>query len=239
MKSGFKTIPYEQVLVFGNMRAEVFYKTTEWRRLRYFALKTLGNRCQVCGASAALSPLQVDHVKPRLLFPELSLDIHNLQILCEDCHVAKTCGDMDDNRNLLDSPAPPQLRDIFRVQRFHLVLELRPPRNFREAKILMRDVRSTSCRNGKPWKSFVLFMYYQKITYRDAATLRVGVFKHLIANGLAGPTGGGGYRPRDYESYGYGKHDFDLLFDIKGLNYPPRMSDLLADEQRTHQEVAL
>ncbi|MFC6439752.1 HNH endonuclease [Bowmanella sp. JS7-9] len=33
--------------------------------------------------------LQVDHVKPRAKFPELALDINNLQILCEICNIGK------------------------------------------------------------------------------------------------------------------------------------------------------
>ncbi|MFC6439812.1 HNH endonuclease [Bowmanella sp. JS7-9] len=33
--------------------------------------------------------LHVDHVKPRAKFPELALDINNLQILCETCNLGK------------------------------------------------------------------------------------------------------------------------------------------------------
>ena len=33
--------------------------------------------------------LEVDHVKPRKNYPELELDIDNLQILCRDCNLRK------------------------------------------------------------------------------------------------------------------------------------------------------
>ncbi len=49
-------IPYEQLLVFGNMRAAVFYKTQEWRRARYYTLTTRGNRCELCGAGTPWTP---------------------------------------------------------------------------------------------------------------------------------------------------------------------------------------
>lgn len=33
--------------------------------------------------------IQVDHIKPRSKYPELSLDIDNLQILCKACNKEK------------------------------------------------------------------------------------------------------------------------------------------------------
>jgi 5-methylcytosine-specific restriction endonuclease McrA len=34
--------------------------------------------------------LHVDHILPRSIYPEFALDIQNLQILCEDCNLAKS-----------------------------------------------------------------------------------------------------------------------------------------------------
>ncbi|MFC7004559.1 HNH endonuclease [Pseudobowmanella zhangzhouensis] len=49
-----------------------------------------GNQCLCCTADPAQGAvLQVDHVKPRAKFPELALDINNLQILCEICNIGK------------------------------------------------------------------------------------------------------------------------------------------------------
>jgi len=34
--------------------------------------------------------IHVDHIKPRSRYPELSLEIENLQVLCEDCNMGKS-----------------------------------------------------------------------------------------------------------------------------------------------------
>jgi len=76
-----------------------FLNTYEWRRLRMLALKKYGARCQCCGATPADGAvMNVDHIKPRKLFPELALSIHNLQILCHDCNHGKGNWDMTDWR---------------------------------------------------------------------------------------------------------------------------------------------
>jgi 5-methylcytosine-specific restriction endonuclease McrA len=72
-----------------------FYKTQEWRKLRYEALKKYGPKCMLCGASKSSGAIMhVDHIKPRFRFPELELELSNLQILCEDCNMGKRdCSD--------------------------------------------------------------------------------------------------------------------------------------------------
>lgn len=73
-----------------NTQAE-FYRTRPWRELRYKALVRCGRRCMCCGAKPTDGIiLHVDHVKPRSKFPDLELDINNLQILCEDCNLGKS-----------------------------------------------------------------------------------------------------------------------------------------------------
>ena len=67
-----------------------FLESPEWRRLRMDAIEKYGNRCQCCGATPKDDiVINVDHIKPRRLFPELSLDITNLQILCNVCNHGK------------------------------------------------------------------------------------------------------------------------------------------------------
>lgn len=76
-----------------------FYETDLWRRLRYQALKRCGGCCQCCGARGARGhPLHVDHTKPRAKFPELELELSNLQVLCEDCNLGKGAWDRTDWR---------------------------------------------------------------------------------------------------------------------------------------------
>lgn len=76
-----------------------FYSSKEWRIVRYQALRVHGGKCQCCGARPQFgSPLHVDHVKPRSRFPELELDVDNLQVLCEDCNLGKGNSDTIDWR---------------------------------------------------------------------------------------------------------------------------------------------
>lgn len=79
--------------------SDAFLGTYEWRRVRMVALKKYGARCQCCGASPADGAvMNVDHIKPRKLFPELALDVNNLQILCHECNHGKGNWDMTDWR---------------------------------------------------------------------------------------------------------------------------------------------
>jgi 5-methylcytosine-specific restriction endonuclease McrA len=78
-----------------------FLLTYEWRRLRMEVIKERGRRCECCGAVP--SPhneivINVDHIKPRKLFPELALDKSNLQILCGACNHGKGNWDQTDWR---------------------------------------------------------------------------------------------------------------------------------------------
>lgn len=75
-----------------------FYQTDEWRALRYQALRRYGGSCQCCGRKPPLIVLHVDHIKPRSKYPELELDINNLQVLCEDCNLGKSNKDETDWR---------------------------------------------------------------------------------------------------------------------------------------------
>ena len=79
----------------ANVASAEFLSTYEWRRVRMQALKLYGTTCQCCGASKAQgATINVDHIKPRKLFPHLALDITNLQILCNECNHGKGNWDM-------------------------------------------------------------------------------------------------------------------------------------------------
>jgi 5-methylcytosine-specific restriction endonuclease McrA len=72
-----------------------FYATREWRQIRYKVLLQYGGKCQCCGS---LGPLNVDHIKPRKLYPKLALSFKNLQVLCADCNTGKGNIDQTDWR---------------------------------------------------------------------------------------------------------------------------------------------
>jgi len=73
-----------------------FYITKEWRQVRYSVFVKYGKICMCCGAKDGY--LHVDHIKPRSKFPELELEISNLQVLCEACNVGKSNLDQTDWR---------------------------------------------------------------------------------------------------------------------------------------------
>jgi len=91
-----------------------FLATYEWRRVRMEAIKRYGSRCQCCGASPATGAvINVDHIKPRRIFPHLALSLDNLQVLCHDCNHGKGNWDMTDWR---DAPE----HELSEEQRAHL-----------------------------------------------------------------------------------------------------------------------
>lgn len=94
-----------------SVTSDAFLETYEWRRLRMQAIKKFGRRCLCCGATPENGAvINVDHVKPRKLFPELALDINNLQVLCHECNHGKGNWDMTDWR-----PVEPQPEDMVQL----------------------------------------------------------------------------------------------------------------------------
>ncbi|MCC2616524.1 HNH endonuclease [Aestuariibacter halophilus] len=76
-----------------------FYNSQAWRKLRMEALDFYGRRCVACGASARYgADLHVDHIKPRSKYPDLELELDNLQILCENCNRGKMADYEEDWR---------------------------------------------------------------------------------------------------------------------------------------------
>lgn len=85
--------------------SDEFLQSKAWKRLRLQALHKYGRRCQCCGASPETGAvLNVDHVLPRRLFPDLALKLDNLQVLCGDCNEGKGNWDMTDCRK--SEPVP-------------------------------------------------------------------------------------------------------------------------------------
>lgn len=70
---------------FRNQKKD-FLQSKEWKLLRKEALQKYGYKCHRCGSKKKIC---VDHIKPRKFYPELALDIKNLQILCAWCNKLK------------------------------------------------------------------------------------------------------------------------------------------------------
>jgi hypothetical protein len=95
--------------------SDAFLSSYEWRRTRMQVLKRDGARCACCGASPADGlTMHVDHIKPRRIFPQLALDLTNLQVLCEVCNHGKGNWDMTDWRGSFESIIDPDLSQHIR-----------------------------------------------------------------------------------------------------------------------------
>jgi len=94
MKVSFK-IKYQQtglleVVEQIQVRSNSFLRSPEWRALRRQAIARYGSTCVKCGrVGSKKSPINIDHIKPRKYYPELALDIDNLQPLCAPCNKRK------------------------------------------------------------------------------------------------------------------------------------------------------
>lgn len=59
----------------------------KWRKQQ--ALIRDNYSCQICGLREP-EIMQIDHIKPKCVFPELELEMNNLMTLCPNCHAKKT-----------------------------------------------------------------------------------------------------------------------------------------------------
>jgi len=76
-----------------------FLLSSEWQNLRLKVIEKYGNKCLCCGCiSTPENPLNIDHIKPRKLYPELALDFDNLQPLCSKCNKKKANINANDYR---------------------------------------------------------------------------------------------------------------------------------------------
>lgn len=69
-----------------NGSSKIFYESKEWNNLCSDFLRYNKNVCCKCGETKNHNRnLIVEHIKPRNKFPELSLEISNLEIYCKKC----------------------------------------------------------------------------------------------------------------------------------------------------------
>ena len=79
-----------------------FTRSEEWRRVRRQAVERYGTTCAKCGREQSPGfPVNIDHIKPRRFYPDLALDIDNLQPLCGPCNKEKGNGPPVDYRENL------------------------------------------------------------------------------------------------------------------------------------------
>jgi thymidylate synthase (FAD) len=80
--------PDSNLYVDGKSRQEPFrLKVWRWQaKYKHFVLKRDGGQCKVCHS---VESLELDHIEPVSLRPDLAFDLDNLQVLCRPCHRKK------------------------------------------------------------------------------------------------------------------------------------------------------
>lgn len=105
--------PPNKKYINDNEQVDEFYKSFEWRKLRYKILAKYGRKCMACGTTTG--QIHVDHIKPLRRYWHLRLVEDNLQILCEDCNHGKGSWDETDWRPKSPLPRkklPKELTDL-------------------------------------------------------------------------------------------------------------------------------
>jgi len=83
--------------------AEDYLSTPEWFLLKAQVIAYLGVNCMRCKKTPKKwNDIQVDHIKPRKLFPSLYDSSNNLQVLCGNCNKSKSNKHDMDYRHLGD-----------------------------------------------------------------------------------------------------------------------------------------
>lgn len=90
LKLKMSTMSDNEIAAAIRKSTDGFLESKEWKELRLVAIEKYGLVCMCCGRDNSRKfPINVDHVKPRKFFPELALDINNLQVLCGPCNKNK------------------------------------------------------------------------------------------------------------------------------------------------------
>lgn len=76
----------------GGVSVPSLHTIPDWPELRDKAIDTYGAKCMCCGS---IKEIHVDHIKPRSIYPELTLCFDNLQVLCRYCNFKKGLSETD------------------------------------------------------------------------------------------------------------------------------------------------
>lgn len=95
------------------LKEQGFYHTKAWRSLRKEALQRDHYLCQLCLAKHRITPAtEVHHIKELEDYPELGLELSNLQSLCWYCHEGTKYQHHSE-------PTPPPASDNKRIINIH------------------------------------------------------------------------------------------------------------------------
>lgn len=101
----------------GGDKVKRFYRSADWKRARYDALRASNGCCELCGVGKAQGAvLNVDHIKPLRKHWDLRLEATNLQVLCAQCNCGKGNRHDDDWRDDGGSDLDEQFRRQMREE---------------------------------------------------------------------------------------------------------------------------
>lgn len=84
MRSGYHPSHRERK---QTLKEQGFYHKPAWRRVRLLALQRDNYLCQECMRRKKITPAtEVHHIKELEDYPELGLELDNLESLCWQCH---------------------------------------------------------------------------------------------------------------------------------------------------------
>jgi hypothetical protein len=163
----------------------------------------------------------VSSSKRRLVMSSILPIEQILEVLCEDCHIAKGIEYVDDCRQSHTQLPACEMRDILRLERWCLLLSLRPPKTKVEVEYWGSGVRAVQKNHRKRWRAFVRFCFIEQMTYVEARRMRLCDFlKTSQAHSVK------------FSKFTFGKKPEDFVFDIGGCLFPPSIYSLLADDQQ-------
>lgn len=76
----------EERHIVASLSSEVFYRSGLWKAFKSKVFKKFQNGCFKCGFN---KDLEIIHIKPRSIYPELAFDPSNIKIICASCIVIK------------------------------------------------------------------------------------------------------------------------------------------------------
>jgi 5-methylcytosine-specific restriction protein A len=77
----------------NDYKRETLYSDNKWRKFRLNVIRRRGGECAACGGTPEGKELHLDHIIPLAQGGE-RWDTSNIQILCRQCHGAKTAGEV-------------------------------------------------------------------------------------------------------------------------------------------------
>jgi 5-methylcytosine-specific restriction endonuclease McrA len=83
------------------IKADVFFKLKRWHKLKNKVFALYGYTCMKYGANNC--ELHIDHIKSRMLRPDLQFTLNNLQVLCRKCNIDKSWHGKKDYRPIKTS----------------------------------------------------------------------------------------------------------------------------------------